>query len=279
VRYEAVLRFSNSQGQPQADRKMDGRGMAIKLEGAAGENLLDGALSKAVASGDQDFVLANHPVFFGRDVPDYARFMMVLHRPRDTWRQQLLWWVRFILFFLLRPRLGLIFFRHSRKKVASPLTETYHSMAAYLLGEDSVVRYVATPVGAQLPTPDATSDDYLREALVAALDPLRPAPSGQSLPAFDFAIQVRAAPTPDDAEDASRAWDGPDDRVVPVARIVIGRQDVAAPAGPYACEGLSFNPWNAQPEHRPIGGLNRMRLAVYLASTQVRRRLNLTNAA
>jgi hypothetical protein len=32
---------------------------------------------------------------------------------------------------------------------------------------------------------------------------------------------------------------------------------------------------NCLPEHRPLGSLNRMRLAVYLASSQIRHRLNM----
>ena len=36
-----------------------------------------------------------------------------------------------------------------------------------------------------------------------------------------------------------------------------------------------FNPWNRLHEHRPLGSVNRMRLAVYLASRQARRKLNM----
>jgi hypothetical protein len=38
---------------------------------------------------------------------------------------------------------------------------------------------------------------------------------------------------------------------------------------------MVFNPWNCLPEHRPLGSVNRMCLAVYLASRQVRRELNM----
>ena len=43
----------------------------------------------------------------------------------------------------------------------------------------------------------------------------------------------------------------------------------------YDCELMVFNPWNCLPEHRPLGSVNRMRLADYLASLQVRRKLNM----
>jgi hypothetical protein len=38
---------------------------------------------------------------------------------------------------------------------------------------------------------------------------------------------------------------------------------------------MVFNPWNRLPEHMPLGSVNRMRLAVNLASRQVRRKLNM----
>jgi hypothetical protein len=41
----------------------------------------------------------------------------------------------------------------------------------------------------------------------------------------------------------------------------------------YDCEHMVFNPWNCLPEHGSLGSLNRMRLPVYLASRQVRRKL------
>ena len=40
------------------------------------------------------------------------------------------------------------------------------------------------------------------------------------------------------------------------------------------CENLSFTPWHSLPEHRPIGGIIRVRKAVYLAVSTLRHRLN-----
>ena len=42
----------------------------------------------------------------------------------------------------------------------------------------------------------------------------------------------------------------------------------------YDYEHMVFNPWNCLPEHM-LGSANRMRLAVYLASRQARRKLNM----
>lgn len=43
----------------------------------------------------------------------------------------------------------------------------------------------------------------------------------------------------------------------------------------YECEHMTFNPWNCLEQHRPLGSINRMRLVVYLASLQVRQKLNM----
>jgi hypothetical protein len=43
----------------------------------------------------------------------------------------------------------------------------------------------------------------------------------------------------------------------------------------YECEHMTFNPWNCLEQHRPLGSINRMQLAVYLASLQVWQKLNM----
>jgi hypothetical protein len=48
-----------------------------------------------------------------------------------------------------------------------------------------------------------------------------------------------------------------------------------APALRY--ENLSFSPWNALPEHRPIGQRNRTRKEVYEASSKYRHENNFTD--
>jgi hypothetical protein len=40
------------------------------------------------------------------------------------------------------------------------------------------------------------------------------------------------------------------------------------------CEHLSFNPWRCLPEHRPLGGINRARKAIYDGITRRRHELN-----
>lgn len=87
------------------------------------------------------------------------------------------------------------------------------------------------------------SKSFLQEELVRDLDP-RTYQGGDDV-VFDFSIRVRHA-----------------------------GQSFLAQNQLYDCEYMVFNPWNCLPEHM-LGSVNRMRLAVYLASRQARRTLNM----
>jgi hypothetical protein len=63
-----------------------------------------------------------------------------------------------------------------------------------------------------------------------------------------------------------------------LARIEIPPQTFANPDALCSCENLRFAPWHARPEHRPLGSINRIRLLVYLASSRMRRRLNMVDS-
>jgi catalase len=78
--YSAVVRFSNSAGQPQADLIPDVRGLAIKVFGVEGDRLN----SDDNSGRTQDFVMVNHPVFFARSVKDFLRFEEVLVSADDN---------------------------------------------------------------------------------------------------------------------------------------------------------------------------------------------------
>ena len=66
--FDAYVRFANGQGTPKHDAMPDGRGMAIKLLGVPGANLLDDPCDH----GTQDFLFLAHPTFFVRTLADYV---------------------------------------------------------------------------------------------------------------------------------------------------------------------------------------------------------------
>jgi hypothetical protein len=116
------------------------------------------------------------------------------------------------------------------------------------------------------------SKSFLQEAFVRDLDP-RTHQGGDDV-VFDFSIRVRHAATSDDVEDV-RWWTRPQERIVRLGSIAIPKQSFLAQNQLYDREHMVFNPWNCQPEHRSLGSVNRMCLAIYLASRQVRRKLNM----
>lgn len=274
--YRAIVRFSNARPTPQSDKKWDGRGMAIKLVDLTQPTALSGLASGLAPHWEQDFVLGSFPVFFCRDIVDYQKFMDAVVAPTGSWRERFVWLAKWFIFTVGHPRQMLLFLRIAMNKIDNPLRATYHSMAPYLFGDDKVVRYIVSPVGAANKPPPARgrsqTADFLRDALAAGLDPV--GHPGDKV-VFDFSIQVRGAAGAADVENAMRWWKRRFDEIVRLGRIEIPVQNFQASDDLCACENRTFNPWNSLSEHRPVGSLNRMRLAVYLASLQVRHRLNM----
>ena len=244
--YKAWIRFSNGSPRPQADAKGDGRGMAIKLMGVEGS-----------PSTTQDFILINHPVFAVRDVVDY----LDLENASPFWRFFLpgfnpLHW-RFHEAMIARAILG--------KKVYNLLNIQYWSMSPYRFA-DTACKYSVQPAGPQSPFASVDDPDFLRANLIRHLD--------QSEATFDFMVQLRARPDTMPIEDATIEWDETAAPFVPVARITIPRQAFNSPEQLRFCENLSFTPWHCLDAHRPLGGLNRLRRAVYETVSRVRHELN-----
>jgi hypothetical protein len=274
--YDAEIRFSNAMAVPQSDRKGDGRGMAIRLQGTPGTSLLHAMSPEAEAdrASVQDFMLVSYPVFFAKDLATFAVFSDILVLPTNTWLDTVRLIAAMARFFVTRPALFRLFILTMSTRVDSPLHATYYSMTPYLFGPETVVRYIAAPEHPSESAEPGRSDHFLADALSSELDPA----NGRSSQAFNFLVQVRASPTPDDVEDASASWTAAADVTIPLARIEIPTQSFDKPEQQWDCENLSFNPWRSLPEHRPLGGLNRLRLAVYLASSAVRHRLNMVDS-
>ena len=284
ARYPATLRFSNGLGKRFSDRKFDARGLSIKLHEIGRDTILRTLAPDKASAGEHDFALSSFPIFFCKSVIDYTMLMNAVSAPNATLREKLgraLLWIKFV---FLCPRQFYLFLRiavEARLTIRNPLTATYHSMSPFLFGERNVVRYLVGPPDGQSESTGwggfaswSKSESFLQDALVRDLDPHARGPGDHTI-VLDFSIRVRHAATSDDVEDASRWWTRPLDRVVRLGSFAIPRQDFLAQNTLYDCEHMVFNPWNCLPEHRPLGSVNRMRLAVYLASWQVRRKLNM----
>jgi len=248
--YDALIRYSNGSGRSQDDHDGDGRGMAVKLLGVAGERNLNEPDDERDT---QDFVMVNHPVFFVRNAEQYVAFQQALNDDR------VMWWVFNPLRFFHEGLIGLSILRH---EMANPLDATYFSMVPYRLGPQPIKFRARSCPGSTFASASNTRD-RLRENLAVSLD--------RADACFRFEVQVRTNASTQPIEDPTIEWKEREAPFVPVAQITIPRQ---VPRLGEACETISYNPWNGLREHQPLGGISRVRRAVYQAISRLRHELN-----
>ena len=157
------------------------------------------------------------------------------------------------------------------KTVTSPLEIKYWSGSPYWLGSATgsgghAIKYSAVPRQANR-TPHSEGDEPPDDSLTRALD--AGLQSGEAV--FDFKVQLQTDPVAMPVEDVTVEWDEAQSVPITVATLVIPTQPVD-PSGEVAarCESMSFSPWHSLAEHRPMGGMNRLRRSVYMASVQTR---------
>lgn len=285
-KYAAMVRFSNAATLVTPDSsKKDGltehgsRGMAVKLLGVTGTPLghVHGSLT-------QDFLMINQPVFAFANVEDYEALSQVLVTHNDDAKP----------FFAERLpkkdgstptasqlralKTGEIVARIRapgttatppafQHPPASPVDNDYFGASPFLLGPDQVMRFRVRPRNPSSAEPAVDDPNYLRNALVRRLQDHDLGPV-----VFDFEIQVRPASEIDadrDIENASADWPA-QFPFHPVATLTIPLQEFDTPQQNARCESLVFSPWHGLEAHRPLGGINRLRRAVYEASAQYR---------
>ncbi|OTG98090.1 catalase [Acinetobacter sp. ANC 4654] len=256
-KYQAWIRFSNgSPDATQADTKKDARGMAIKVLGISGGKRLEDDVAT------QDFIMINHPVFFVNDPSRYLSFMQDINS--DHFFRKL--HIPFALGFK-GTRIAL----NLRTTIANPLQTRYWSMVPYQLGIGSdrqAVKYsVRSCSTVKDALPNNPSHDFLRDALRNSLQ------KGDAC--MEFLVQPRTSNTLL-VEDAMTEWKETQAPFYQVATIRIPQQVFDSPDQNKFCENLSFTPWHALPEHKPLGAINRMRKVIYDRISRVRHEMNST---
>ena len=255
--YHAWIRFSNGSGDPsRSDNNEDGRGMAIKLLGVPGEKILENAREATT----QDFVMINHPVFLTNDPHSYLSLIQKAGSGSTL--------AKLTIPFTLGLKGTLLAKELNAGKISNPLQVRYFSAVPFQLGtglDRKAVKFSVKPSSSVVdPMPKNPGPDYLREAMRASLqkDDVR----------MKFLIQIRADGM--SVEDSTTEWPETKAPFHEVAIIHIPKQDFDTLEQNKLGENLSFNPWHALPEHRPLGSLNRMRKVVYERIARVRREMN-----
>ncbi|MEO1924938.1 MAG: catalase family protein [Gammaproteobacteria bacterium] len=256
-RYKSWIRFSNGRSSMKAhhDADKDAHGMAIKLF-----NIYDNELIQEEDSSEtQEFLMHDAPVFFAANVEDYNRFV----ESDDK-----------ILYFFS----GLNPFKWNIRELfhglatlkeapASPLWSKYFSNTAYKLGPHNI-KFSAQSCSAleTVNKQDKTDADFLRKTMAEELK------TGEAC--FVFMVQIQDPDKYMPIEDPSIEWKESDSPYIVIAKITIPVQEFDSVEQQQFCENLSFSPWHSLNEHRPIGELNRIRKAVYQASSDYRHNEN-----
>jgi len=129
------------------------------------------------------------------------------------------------------------------------------------------VKYSAKPwSGVKDHCPASDGEHHLEDALKRQLA------SGGCV--FDFMVQLRANPGKMPVEDPTSNWNERQSPFRRVATIRIPSQDFTSEAHKAFAEHLSFTPWHTLPEHQPLGGINRVRRAVYEVISDLRHQKN-----
>jgi len=256
--YQAWIRFSNaSNDATTADIDKDARGIAIKLLGVSGDKILESEKQATT----QDFIMINHPVFFANDAKRYLSFMNDVNSHNMIRKLH----IPFALGF--KGTMNALGARNSQ--IANPLYARYWSMVPYQLGLGNDRQAVKYSVRACSVTtndlPKNPSHDFLREALKNTLQ--------NDDACMEFLIQPRTS-NQMLVEDAMTEWDEKAAPFYQVATIHIPKQEFDTPEQNKFCENLSFTPWHALPEHKPLGAVNRMRKIIYENISRVRHDMN-----
>jgi hypothetical protein len=244
--YTAKVRWSN--GGERDDMKPDVHGMAVKVLGVKGTPALKGSDRE-----EQDFILIDSETFF---VPD-VKMMLELMTARVTAAQK----PEVMTEFAQKHKDIVGGLAAARTTIASPLTTRYWSTVPYKLG-GGAVKYTAVPsADNKSGGVPATSSDYLRAAMASQLV------LGETGAQFELCLIPQADAVDNPIENPMVPWKA---EPVAVATITVAPQAFDTPERMKEAEDMSFDPWHALAEHRPLGGINRARRDVYAASLTLR---------
>jgi hypothetical protein len=255
-RYDAYVRFSNGTGRPQADAKADVRGIAVKVLGVLGPKIIPG-LQNALT---QDFLAIRSSVTPVQTADEFVALVVAAEKPA-----------------LLIPKLvAALGFR----RAFSILSKVIASRKVPRLELAKVTYFSALPLqwgpyAAQCSFAPASqtadsqnpgmSFDYLADELAQRLK--------QGPLEYDFRVQFFVGEQHTPIEDASVDWNESGSPWHTIGRLTIGATDVQTNAHLKLNEfidGLSFDPWHALVDHRPLGNMMRARSHAYRLSTQTR---------
>lgn len=264
-RYPVVMRFSTIPGDILDDSVSTPRGLAVKVIGVEGERL-EGSEGDVT----QDFLLINGPAF---GAPNPKKFLSVVRLLAPTTDR--VEWFKKLLSAAMRQVQRIIVAVQGRPNVTVAtlggqpethiLGETFYSQAPLRFG-DFIAKIAVAPISTEL------------TSLVQAPLNVNGVPNGLREAVVDFfktkggVWEVRAQLCTDlelmPIENAAVVWPEETSPYQPIDRITVKPQLAWSEARSSAVDdGMLFSPWHGLAAHRPLGGIMRVRKAVYEAGT------------
>lgn len=242
-------RFSNGAGERRHDGVPDIRGIALKIVGVPGKKLIPG-LEDAKT---QDLLFIQVPQVGFRTPDEFVTFVKVAAKG------QALLLPRLIGAFGLGRTFAIVKGFAAMPKVASMATARFYTAAAVRFG-DTAAKLALFPL--------ATGERQgasLRDDLLARL--------GAGPVEYSLRVQLFVDDATTPVEDVTVAWPEEKAPFVEIGRVTLPRQEPASARGAEIealVEKLSFDPWHAVEELRPLGALMRARAPAYRESVMAR---------
>jgi hypothetical protein len=248
----AWIRFS-SDTTPSSPDLGSTLGIGLKVWGMDGRNAME-------ETGDvADFIMQNWPVFFVDDAQSMCEFTYAGVVAND-----------YPGYLAKHPKTNRILNEMSAQIAGSVLTTQYWAILPFAFGPDSYARYslVPEPPPASDPAINVPTDtaNYLALDLAHRL-------SGSE---YRYTFMVQVVPKADNPplDTATDEWPTDKYPYVPVATLILPRQDIGVRGqGDYG-QGLSFNIWRTPVEQTPQGSIAAARKVVYNNGAALRHQAN-----
>jgi hypothetical protein len=254
--YRAWVRFSGP--GPYVTPDIDDVGfmsISIKLMGVPGPKLLDDEKFTV------DFMGVSTPTFVTPDTNANAQLQIESYKNAQ------------ILYFINLHRTHILDFIMQGlwlKAQSSPFEAPYFSCVPYLFGEGQAMMFSVWPkTRKRTPIPKVPfrpPDDYLRDAMVKSLS--------EGDVELDFRVQLQTDPHLMPIENAGVLWPERLSPRVSVATLRLPKQIFNSPAQIAFARRLTYNPWHAMPDHRPLGNQSRARRRMYYELARLRQTMN-----
>ena len=249
--YDALVRYSNGSSAVQSDDKGDVRGMAVKVLNVDGPKAIGAART-------QDFLSILQSTTPFRNANEFVGVLYASRTPLLALPRIFLA-VGFRAFSIVPKLIKVV-----KPPVASLADRSFFSALPIQCGPYAA-RFAFVPIAAPHGDGIPTGPTHLHDDLTARLQ------KGPIEFALELQFFVDEKRTP--IEDGSVDWPVDIAPYVRVAKLTLPQQDAASEHGKQVAERidkLSFDPWHALLEHRPLGGMMRARKPTYFASAQSR---------